>query len=125
MDFGNLEGKSLSEMGEDGYLFYTNPFLFIGFPNGERFYDLCERTQAFIKELTAKDDGKNYLISTHGCAMRAMVNYLRDDPSDFWYGHAPYNCSVTIVEVENGSARITDIDKVYYDKSLIKDHFKR
>jgi broad specificity phosphatase PhoE len=125
IDFGDLEGKSLSEMGEDGNLFYTDPFRFAGFPNGERISDLCERTQAFIKELTAKDDGKSYLISTHGCAMRAMVNDLRDDPSDFWYGHAPYNCSVTIVEAKNGAARITEVDKVYYDKSLIKDHFKR
>ena len=123
--FGDLEGKSLSEMGEEGYRFYRDPFHFAGFPNGETIQDVCIRTQSLLKELIAKDDGKTYLISTHGCAMRAMVNYLKDDPSDYWYGHAPYNCSFTIIEAEGGKARITDVDKVYYDASLIVDHFKK
>lgn len=123
--FGDLEGKCLSEMGEEGYQFYMDPFRFAGFPNGERIQDVCIRTQSFLKELIAKDDGKTYLISTHGCAMRAMVNYLKDDPSDYWYGHGPYNCSFTIIEAEGGKARITDVDKVYYDASLIVDHFKK
>lgn len=123
--FGDLEGKSLSEMGEEGYKFNMDPFRFVGFPNGERIQDVCIRTQSFLKELIAKDDGKTYLISTHGCAMRAMVNYLKDDPSDYWYGHGPYNCSFTIIEVEGDKARITDVDKVYYDASLIVDHFKK
>ena len=123
--FGDLEGKSLSEMGEEGYQFYMDPFRFVGFPNGERIQDVCIRTQSFLKELIAKDDGKTYLISTHGCAMRAMVNYLKDDPSDYWYGHGPYNCSFTIIEAEGGKARITDVDKVYYDACLIVDHFKK
>ena len=125
INFGDLEGKSLSEMGKEGYLFYTDPFRFAGFPNGESVRDVCERTQAFLRELIAGDDGKVCLISTHGCAMRAMVNNLKDDPSDYWYGHAPYNCSVTIVETENGTPRITAVDKVYYDSSLIVDHFKQ
>ena len=98
LNFGELEGKKLSEMGKDGILFYTDPFHFIGFPNGETINDVCKRTQEFLQELIAKDDGKTYLVSTHGCALRAMVNYLADDPSDFWLGHAPYNCSCTILE---------------------------
>ena len=57
--------------------------------------------------------------------MRAMVNYLKDDPSDYWYGHGPYNCSFTIIEAEGSKARITDVDKVNYDASLIVDHFKK
>ena len=54
--------------------------------------------------------------------MRAMTNELTEDPSDFWLGHAPYNCSLTIVEAEGGNARITDVDKVFYDPKLIADH---
>ena len=125
MNFGDLDGRSLSEMGEEGYKFYMDPFHFAGFPNGEKIQDVCNRTQSFLKELAAGDDGKTYLISTHGCAMRAMVNYLKEDPSDFWGGHAPYNCSFTIIEAEGGKAHITDIDKVYYDSSLIVDHYKQ
>lgn len=125
IDFGDLEGKSLSEMGKEGSLFYTDPLEFAGFLNGESVRDVCKRTQNFLKELIAKDDGKTYLVSTHGCAMRAMVNYLKDNPADYWYGHAPYNCSVTIVEAKNGVAEITAVDKVYYDENLIVDHFKQ
>ena len=124
MDFGDMEEKKLSEMGEEGYRFYNDSFHFAGFQNGETFQDLCGRTQEFIKELIAKDDGKTYLISTHGCAMRGMVNYLSETPEDFWFGHAPYNCSFTILEAEGGNAHIVDIDKVFYNPDLIVDHYK-
>ncbi len=125
INFGDMEGKKISEMGEEGYKFYMDPFHFVGFPNGETIRDVCNRTQEFLKELIAKDDGKTYLISTHGCALRGMVNYLSDNPADYWLGHAPYNCSFTIIEAEGGKAHITDVDKVYYDPSLIVDHFKQ
>ena len=122
MDFGEIDGRKITEMGDMSVLFFLDPFAFPGFPGGETIRELCERTQPFLKELIAKDDGKTYLISTHGCAMRAMTNELMKDPSDFWLGHAPYNCSLTIVEAEGGNARITDVDKVFYDPRLIADH---
>ena len=125
IDFGDLEGRMLSEMGQSGYLFYTDPLKFAGFPGGENVAEVCERTQGFLKELIAKDDGKTYLISTHGCALRAMTNCFFDDPSDFWRGRAPYNCSFTVIESENSKPRITAVDKVYYDEKLIVDHFKQ
>ena len=123
--FGDLEGKTFREMGEAGTLFYTDPFRLTGFPHGESIRDLCARTQAFLRELVAKDDGGTYLIGTHGCATRAMLNFLYDDPADFWQGHAPYNCSVNIVEAEAGVPRLTAVDKVYYDPELIVDHYKQ
>ena len=122
MDFGDIDARKITEMGEESMSFFMAPFQFPGFPNGESIRGLCERTQPFLKELIAKDDGKTYLISTHGCAMRAMTNYLMESPSDFWLGHAPYNCSLTIVEAEGGAARITDIDRVFYDPKLIADY---
>ncbi len=125
IDFGNMEEKKITEMGEEGFRFFNDPFHFAGFPNGETIQDVCDRTQEFLKELIAKDDGKTYFISTHGCAMRGMVNYLSDNPADYWFGHAPYNCSFTIVEADGGKARITDIDRVYYDPGLIVDHYNK
>ena len=122
MDFGDMDAKKISEMGEESLSFFLTPFEFPGFPNGENISALCRRTQPFLKELIARNDGKTYLISTHGCAMRAMVNDLMEDPSDFWLGHAPYNCSLTIVEAEGGDARITEIDRVFYDPKLIADY---
>ena len=116
IDFGSLEGKTRSEMGEAGELFYTDPFRYAGFPHGERIQDVCARTREFLMELIARDDGKTYLISTHGCAMRAMVNFLHKNPADFWGGHIPYNCSATIVEAEHGVARIVAADRVFYKR---------
>ena len=81
IDFGDIEGKKMSEMGEEGLLFYMDPFHFVGFPNGET--------------------------------------------ENYWFGHAPYNCSFTLLEAEGGEARIVAVDKVYYDPSLIVDHFKQ
>ena len=124
MDFGDMEAKKISEMGDVSMSFFTAPFHFPGFPNGETIRGLCDRTQPFLKELIAKDDGKTYLISTHCCAMRAMTHCLMEDPDDFWLGHAPYNCSVTIVEAVGGDARVTDIDKVFYDSNLVADYSK-
>ena len=124
INFGDIEGKKITEMGEEGYQFFMDPLHFAGFPNGETIRDLCVRTQEFLNELIDGDDGKTVLVSTHGVAMRAMVHGLSDEPENFWYGHAPYNCSFTIVQAEGGKARITDVDKVYYDPALIMDHFK-
>ncbi len=124
INFGDIEGKKITEMGEKGYRFFMDPLHFAGFPNGETIRDLCVRTQEFLNELIDGDDGKTVLVSTHGVAMRAMVHGLSDEPENFWYGHAPYNCSFTIVQAEGGKARITDVDKVYYDPALIMDHFK-
>ena len=125
ISFGVMEGRKLEEMGEAGLLFFTDPFRFEGFPNGETVRDVCRRNQDFLMELSARNDGKTYLIGSHGCALRAMVNSLYPDPSDFWRGHAPYNCSVTIVEVRGGVPQLVEEDKVFYDPELIVDHYRR
>ena len=78
--------------------FLEMPPDFAGFPGGESRADLCRRTQEFLHELARKDYG-TVLVSTHGCALRAMLNQLYDDPADFWHGHVSRNCAVSIVEV--------------------------
>ncbi len=103
--------------------YFMTPLEFDGCPNGENTFQVCERTQSFLKELIARDDGKTYLVSTHGFAVRAMLNYLFENPKDFWQGHMPYNCCVSIIDAENGEAKLTEIDKVYYDKSDIIDWY--
>ena len=124
INFGDYERKPMSEMGEDGLLFATNPFLHKGFPNGEQIMDVIGRTQDFLKELIARDDGKTYLLGVHGCAVRAMLNFLYDDPSNYWHGHVPYNCAVNIVEAEGGIARLIADDKIYYPEEFIVDRYK-
>ena len=83
-------------------MFFTEPFHFTGCPNGESIAEVCERTQSFLKELIKRDDDKTYLVTTHGFALRGMLNYLYEDPSDYWHGHVPYNCAVNIIEANHG-----------------------
>ena len=57
---------------------------------------------------------KTVLVSTHGCAMRGLLNSLRIAPrEDYWNGGVPKNCSVAIVESTDGSRRLLEENKVY------------
>jgi broad specificity phosphatase PhoE len=96
-------------------MFFTDPFRFAGCPNGETIAQVCERTQDFLKELIRRDDDKTYLVTTHGFALRGMLNFLYDDKTDYWHGRVPYNCAVNIIEGKNGIGKLIADDKVYYD----------
>ncbi len=123
ISFGDLEGKSFDELGQDGVIFHDDPFSFKGFPNGECVQDVMKRTQEFLKELIARDDDKTYLIGIHGCALRAMLNFLYEDPSEYWHGHVPYNCAVNIIEAKDGVARLVADDRIYYPADLAIDRY--
>ena len=130
IQMGSYEGKKFRPGERDAVineyqlkLFFTEAFRFGGFPGGENVRQVCNRTQSFLKALLARDDDKTYLLVTHGFALRAMLNYLYDDPFDFWHGHVPYNCSVNVIEVKNGDIKLIADDKVYYDKSKVVDRF--
>ncbi len=121
--FGAVEGQQLSSLGEQGQLFFEDTFRYAPFPGGETVDQVCARTQQFLQDLLARDDGRTYLVSTHGCALRAMLNRLYEDPSDFWHGHVPYNCSVSIVEGQGGKGKLVGDDVIYYDLSLTVDRY--
>jgi len=125
ISFGVAEGRHRFPLGEQGRRFFEEPFRYEPFPGGESIRQVCARTQSFLKELLLRDDGKTYLLSTHGCALRAMLNYLYEDPSDFWHMHVPYNCAVSIVEGRNGQGRLIGDDVIYYDRSQIVDRYAK
>lgn len=104
-------------------LFFSDTFRFSAFPGGESIRRVCLRTQDFLKSLTAKDDGKSYLVVTHGLALRSMLNCFYDEPEDFWHGHVPYNCSVSIIEAKNDCVRLVADDIIFYDKAYIVDRY--
>lgn len=104
--------------------FFADPFNCPQFPNGENVQMAMARTQAFLRELAAKDDDKTYLIATHGCALRAMLNFLYEDKTDYWHGHVPYNCCVNIVEARGGKMRLIADDKIFYPAEMAVDRYK-
>ena len=128
IDMGELEGKRFRpEAGEvDPALtktFLTNPINAPAFPGGESVQDVMRRSQAFLKELAAKDY-ENVLIVTHGCALRCMLNFLYEDKANFWQEHVPYNCCVNVVTVAGGELELTEKDVILYDKSLCVDRYR-
>ena len=104
---------------------FQNPFSEEGFSGGESARDVCRRTQEFLKELAREESDDVCLIAIHGFAMRAMLNFLYDDPSDFWHKHVPYNCEVNILETKNGEIHLLEENKIYYDPSECIDRFSQ
>ena len=121
INFGSEEGRPLdkNKYGK----FFTDPFQFEGFPKGENIHQVCKRTQAFLKELIERDDEKTYLIGTHGCALRAMLNFLYTEREDYWHKRVPYNCAVNIIEAHNGIGKLIADDKIYYDPEFCVDRY--
>lgn len=124
---GIYEGKKLKSKPPEiptfiALMFKYNPFLCGKFKDGESMFEVCRRTQNFLKELSKKNYN-NVLVSMHGCSMRAMLNMLYKNKLDFWQGRVPYNCAVNIIEVNNGKMKLIEKDKVYYDEKYIVDRY--
>ena len=127
INMGDWEGKKFrpgeSEIDtEESKKFFRNPLKASGFPGGEGVRAVMERTQEFLREVAAKDY-RSVLVSCHGCSLRSMLNFLYDDPDDFWHGRVPVNCAVSILKVADGNIRLVENDKVFYDESLVIDRY--
>ena len=108
--------------------FYDKPYEFSGAQDAETIPELVERLKSFYDELVNNRElaDSTVLISTHGCAMRALLHQVYEDREDFWHGRVPYNCAVNIVEVDgSGEGKLIGDDVIYYDKALIKDNYKK
>ena len=126
INFGEEEGipvASSSFPPEKAVLFFTDALNSPRFPGGESVRDVCRRTGEFLTELAARNDDRTWLIGTHGCALRAMMNPLYEHPKHFWQGRVAPNCAITILDVIDGRPVILESDRVFYDKSLLVDHY--
>ena len=129
INMGDFEGKRFKpgESEVDPALvkaFFEAPIQASAFPNGESVTDVMNRTQDFLKSL-ASEDYETVLVSTHGCALRCMLNFLYENPADFWHGHVPYNCVVNIVDAVDGQLKLVGDDIIYYDTRLCVDRYAK
>ena len=134
INFGSWEGHSSKKNEfdlpgisyEEFQTFFSDPFSFPGAPGGETISDVIARTDPALQEVmnTPEYQDMIILIATHGSALRSMLNRFYDDPKDFWQGHTPYNCAVSILKVENGRQELVGHDKIFYDPSMCVDHYK-
>ena len=125
MFFGSWEGLGITKENfeipsKEFNLFYSNPFSFVNSEDGESIYDVCKRTGEFYQELIHNRNyqNKTILITTHGFALRAMLQQVYKNKKDFWHGKVPDNCAVNIVEVMNGASTLVGDDLIFYDSNL-------
>lgn len=128
INMGIYEGKSfkrdnLEVPAVKMLIFNKNAFLCGRFKEGETAFEVCKRTQSFLNDLVKKDYD-TVLVSTHGAAIRAMLNKLYKNKFSYWQGHVPYNCSVSILNYENGKLKLIEDGKIYYDSKYVIDRFK-
>ena len=98
--------------------FFDDTANYIPKGEGESVGQLMERVDGFLKALYQNPElqDKMILLSTHGAAVTAMKNCIKNEwsPAKFWQMGVPKNCAVTIVEVEGGIPQIIEEDKIYY-----------
>ena len=86
---------------------------------------VIDRTGEFYADLLAAPEyqDKTILIACHGCSSRALLYNICGRTGDLWRGHVPPNCSVSIVDVKDGEARLEAVDKIYYDSRDVVDFY--
>ena len=112
MAFGEYEGKCCArdhwELPEDFQKFFDDPVGFRPGKGGESFADVRKRTGEFLESLYKKAEGVygNILITTHGAALAGILNNIRKEPLEKYWGIGVHsNCAVTEVEVKNAEAK--------------------
>lgn len=106
-------------------LFFSDPFHYQPPRGGELVEQVVERTGAFWQELldTPQYRDKTILAAAHGCSSRALLYNIRNRTGSLWGDHVPPNCSVTIVNVQDGKVCVEDVDKIYYDEKDVVDFY--
>lgn len=86
-------------------------------PGGESLADVIRRTGEFLQELIQKKEyqDKTVLISTHGCALKAILANINHPAIENFWGEALHkNCAVTILEAKDHKIEIIEEGKLFY-----------
>ena len=120
--------EQVAALGQEANLLkvYNDPLNMEAPEGGEAVTDVIKRGRSFYDSLTGNPEymNKTVLVSTHGCAIRAITNHLFENPSDFWQGRVPPNCSFTIVSFDGNKSRVEAVDRIYYDPSQDINYYK-
>lgn len=84
--------------------------------NGESFEEVIKRTGEFWQELIRNPmhEKKTILVSTHGCALKAILANINQTPiENFWGEGVHKNCAVSIVRI-SGNKIDTEEGKIFY-----------
>ncbi len=122
ISFGTYEGLCFAKEGfsvpDESFLnFFDKPECYHTPPQGESFEDVIARTGDFLAELVKREDyrDKTILLSTHGCALKAVLANARHTPiAEFWGEGVHKNCAVSLMEVTEGEINVVEEGRLYY-----------
>lgn len=122
ISFGEYEGlcygkEHFSIPDKDFMYFFDKPECYVTPPSGESLEEVIARTGEFLRELAGKAEyrDKTVLLSTHGCALKAVLANVRNTPlAQFWGEGVHKNCAVSLVEIRDGQMEVLEDGKLYY-----------
>lgn len=122
ISFGELEGKCMleekEEIPKDFRNFFDAPQDYHVPSGGESLDEVEKRTADFMKDICSRPEleDKTILVSTHGCALRGLLNSLKATPRErYWNGGVSGNCAVSIIECHAGQAALLEENKIFYE----------
>lgn len=104
MNFGTWEGRIIKDIIEEDpelYKMWRNEPHLAKIPQGETLSQIKERTDAFIKEINKKYDGKHIVLVTHSlCARIMLLSFLDSDVKNI-YRINQVNTALNIIELRD------------------------
>ena len=104
MNFGTWEGRIIKDIIEEDpelYKMLRNEPHLAKIPQGETLSQIKERTDAFIKEINEKYDGKHIVLVTHSlCARIMLLSFLDSDVKNI-YRINQANTALNIIELRD------------------------
>ena len=98
--------------------FFHAPQDYVAAPGGESLDDVEKRTRNFMEDICCRKElqDKTILVSTHGCALRGLLNSIREsNREDYWHGGVSKNCAVSIVTCNRGEKPVlVEENHIYY-----------
>ncbi len=124
--FGEYEGlvckgEHFNIPDPDFHYFYDAPDKYRPPRGGESFFDLAARLRSFLDDLTADPALRDatILVSTHGGATCMLLTLLkRRTVAETWGAGVHKNCAVTLVEIEDGKARVVFENRTFYAENV-------
>ena len=95
--------------------FFHAPQDYVAAPGGESLDAVEKRTRDFMEDICSRKElqDKTILVSTHGCALRGLLNSIREsNREDYWHGGVSKNCAVSIVTCNRGEKPVL-VEGVY------------
>lgn len=98
--------------------FFHAPQDYVAAPGGESLDDVEKHTRDFMEDICSRKElqDKTILVSTHGCALRGLLNSIREsNREDYWHGGVSKNCAVSIVTCNRGEKPVlVEENHIYY-----------